>query len=176
MSCSDTPLTRRAATRAVILGSAVLAGCGFQPLYGTDAPATRLRGQIVLGQVIRDTLPDRMQFRFKERLRQRLGRTRPDPAYTLDVSLAVNDSGLAITPDGSTTRFNLTGTAAWRLTPTGKAKPALTGTVESFTAYSATATVYATRIARRDAERRLAVDLAEKIAVRLSADANRLVG
>jgi LPS-assembly lipoprotein len=45
----------------------------------------------------------------------------------------------------------------------------LQGEVKSLTAYSATASLFATRAAERDAERRIAVDLAERIAVRVAA-------
>ncbi|HEU0222438.1 MAG TPA: LPS assembly lipoprotein LptE [Paracoccaceae bacterium] len=159
---------------AGLAGLLALGACGFRPLYAEGGPAARLSNRVEIGTITRGTLPDRMTFTLRDELRRRFGRDPADPAYRLDIALTVEELGLAITPDNETTRYNLTGRAAWSLVPRGAAEPALAGIAESYTAYSATATVYATRIAARDAERRLATALADRIATQIAARAGQL--
>lgn len=149
-------------------------GCGFRPLLAGDGPAARLAGRVEIGEIRRGPLPDRMTYAFHEALRRHFGRAATEPRWRLDVTLSVESRGLAITPDNATTRYNLTGRALWALRARDAAEPLLSGTAESWTAYSATATVYATRIAARDAERRLAVALADRIASEVAARAGDL--
>ncbi|MEO1000412.1 MAG: LPS assembly lipoprotein LptE [Pseudomonadota bacterium] len=166
--------SERLSRRRLLGGLALLplAGCGFEPVYGEGAPAATLRGGIAIGQVEGQ---GRAAFFMRERLERRFGDA-ADPAYTLDAAFQFTTSGLAITQDNDITRFNMVGTATWRLTPRGTAEAAATGDVEGFTAYSATASVFATRTARRDAEKRLAEDLAERIAIRVAVAAREVAG
>jgi LPS-assembly lipoprotein len=159
--------------RGLILSALAAGGCGFRPLYGEGSPAAALLGRIAVGSITRGTLPDRMGFHLRDALVRRLGVAR-DAGWRLDLRLGIEEAGLAITPDNATTRFSLTAVAAWDLIPAGSAAPVLSGEAESFSAYSATATVYATRIAARDAERRLAEDLAQRIVVQIAARADAL--
>ena len=96
------------------------------------------------------------------------------PVFRIDANVTLDERGLAITPDNATTRYNLTGRAHWSLVPTGKAAPVMSGVAESYTAYSATASVYATRVAQRDAEARLARALAERILTQIAARAGEV--
>jgi LPS-assembly lipoprotein len=170
-SCERRQLIRLA---AAAFGGLSLGGCGFRPLYGDASPASRLDGRIAVGTIKRNELPDRMTYTLADALRRHFGRRVPAPAYVLDVTLSTAEIGLAVAPDNATTRYNLTGSAAWNLTPAGTAEVVLGGTEESYTAYSATATVYATRVAQRDAERRLAVALADRIALAIALKAGEL--
>jgi LPS-assembly lipoprotein len=162
--------------RGVLAAAGLLAlgGCGFTPLYGEAAPGRRLRSQIEVGEIRRGDLPDRMAFELRAALRRHFAAEGGTPRYRLDVAVEVTEVGLAVAPDNATTRYNLTGRARWTLVPLAGDAPALTGETASFTAYSATATVYATRIAQRDAERRLATDLAGRIATGVAARAGQL--
>lgn len=164
MWCSD--------RRGLLLLLLAAGGCGFRPLYGTGSEAAAILPRIALGDIRRDEVPDRMTWTFRDALDRRLGGGAE--AFRLAVTLAVEERGLAITQGNETTRYNLTGFARWTLTASGAAEPALSGTEESFTAYSATATPYATRVARRDAERRLALDLAERVVTAIAARAPAL--
>lgn len=159
--------------RGLILSALAAGGCGFTPLYGEDSPAAALAGRIAIGRIARGPLPDRMGFALRESLIRRLGVAR-DPGFRLDLTLKVEETGLAITPDNATTRYSLTATADWDLVQSGTASPVLSGSARSFSAHSATATVYATRIAARDAERRLAEDLAQRIVTQIAASAAAL--
>lgn len=161
--------------RAALISLAALAGCGFTPLYGTGSAARGVLGRIAVGDVRRGELPDRMTFTLTDRLREKLGAA-PSPAYRLDIDLAVREEELGITRGNDITRYNLTAVALWRLrgAGAGAGPQVLDGTATSYTAYSSTATVYSTRIAARDAEVRMARDLADKIAIQIAARADRL--
>ena len=151
-----------------LLALPLLASCGFAPIYGNGTPARALLGDIALGDVI-----DRMGFELREELELRLGKA-VAPKYLLDVRIEVESEGLAITQDASITRFNLTAIANFKLTPIAGSDAVLVDQVRSFTAYSATSSPYATRIAEIDARRRLAVTLADQIALRIAAKAKGL--
>ncbi len=134
----------------------VLAGCGFTPIYGDGTAANEMFGKVALGPFEGQT-----GFDMRERLESRLG-IASDAQFLLTVDLTINRKGLAITPDGSITRYNLKGIANFTVERTDGTR-VYSDTVEAFTAYNATGTAYATRVAARDAHRRLVVTLADKI-------------
>jgi len=84
--------------------------------------------------------------------------------------IGLDRQGLGISSENEITRYTLTGTARYTLSPVGGGA-AQTASLRAFAAYSATASPYATRIADRDARARLAVSLADQIAARLEASA-----
>lgn len=159
--------------RGVLALGLALPGCGFRPLYGENAPARDLVGRLAVGEIVRGPLPDRMGFSLRDAIAREIGPAR-EPRWLVDIAVAVEELGFAITPDNATTRYSLTGTARWTLRRPGGTDPLLEGRARSFTAYSATASVYATRIAARDAERRLAEGLARQIVAQISARAGEL--
>lgn len=157
---------RRAALFGALL---VLGGCGFQPLYGPDSPATAMQGKVAVSLI--DGAPG---FAMRERLTERLGEaTVPD--YTLDATLKLVRRGVALTQQDYTTRYNLTGTATYRLTPIAGGPPVQSDTITSFTGYSApqseTASAFASLSAEQDAELRLARTLADQIVLQLAVTA-----
>ena len=113
-----------------------------------------------------------MGFAMREQLVARLG-IADAPRYFLTVAIEVGETGLAITPDGSITRFNLNGTAHFELVSADGGDPVISDATRAFTAYSATGSAYATRVAEQDARRRLAVTLADRIATQLAVTADR---
>jgi len=147
-------------------GAVALAGCGFQPVY-TDEVSSALDGQIEVTEI-----KGLMGFEMRRALEDRLGAAQA-PRYRLSVVPSVDSEGLAITDDNATTRYNLTGTAKFTLTHSGQAVPAFSDRVVAFTAYSAIAAPYATRVAERDANARLARTLADQIVNRLAITAKR---
>ena len=142
---------------------ALLAGCGFQPAFGPDGPATRLLGSIAVAAP-----SDKLGFDLVERLEQRLGRGRA-PSYALGFAITTRSTGVGITPDNAITRFNITGAVAFALTEVGSGAELASGTVESFTSYSASGTTVSTLAAERDAETRLMRLLADQMVARLVA-------
>jgi len=142
----------------------LLASCGFAPIYGKGSAADAMYGRIQLG-----TFDGQTGFDMRERLETRLGAAN-NPGFTLDVVLKITSKGLAITPDGSITRYNLTGTAEFTVSALD-GKVVHKGKVEAFTAYNATGSAYASRVAGQDAHRRIAVNLADKIVTRMALSA-----
>ena len=154
------------ARRALLLALLALAGCGFRPLYGEGEPAVAMTGRIVVAQ-----LEGAPGFTMRERLTQRLGA--PTAAtHRLETTLALNRTGVALTQENVTTRYDVTGTATWRLVPLAGGPPVSAGSVRTVTGYSAPAdeasSAFASRAAERDAGQRLAVTLADQIVERLA--------
>jgi LPS-assembly lipoprotein len=88
------------------------------------------------------------------------------------VVLALETAGVALTTENVTTRFNVVGTADYALVPIAGGPPALSGQLRAVTGYSAPETdisvAYASLSADRDARRRLARELADRIVERLA--------
>ena len=161
MSCSD--------RRTLLAGLAVmpLAACGFKPLYGKGSAA-----EISIGRVRVEQIGGLMGFKLRQRLTSRLGAA-DAPSHRLNVDISTTSQELAINPQSEITRYSLTGIATYRLTSISDDRGVLSGNVRAFAAYSATASAYATTVAERDARERLANSLAEQIATRLAASADR---
>jgi len=151
--------------RIFLLSPLALAACGFTPIYGRGSAAEALHGKIALG-----TVDSRLTFEFYEQLENRLGRA-VAPLFQLDVTLSIESKGLAITQDNAITRYNLTGIASFTLTRIADNEVVLEDRLLAFTAYSATASAYATQVSERDANRRLAVSLADQINIRIASSA-----
>jgi LPS-assembly lipoprotein len=158
MWCSEP----RAGALALVL---LLAACGFQPLYGEGAPAAAMAGRVAVGP-----LDGAAGFAMRERLTERLGPATA-PTHRLEVALELEQTGVALTQQDVTTRFNVIGTAAYRLVPLSGGE-ALAGEVRAITGYSApeseTSSAFASLSAGVDAERRLALMLADAIVQRLA--------
>ena len=157
--------------RAALAGLATLAlaGCGFTPLYGDGAPPTRMAGRVEVALIEGEP-----GFVMRERLTERLGPATA-AAYRLEIDLKLTRTGVALTQQNVTTRFDVIGTAEYTLRPLDGGPPVASGVVRTITGYSApeseTASAFASRAAERDADRRLAKDLADRILQRLALSA-----
>lgn len=149
------------------LGVLALGGC-FRPMLREDTAARGLRHRIALPDV-----DGRFDHYLVESLEERLG-TPSEPAFRLDVATQITERGLAIAQDTAVTRISLLAEAAWTLTPVGAAQPLIRDTAYSQAGYSATGSLFATRMTRRDIEERLARDLGERIARAIMARAEDL--
>lgn len=162
-------LTRRSVVVTGALFALVVAGCGFTPLYAPGSAAAAMDGQIQVALI-----DGKAGFQMREELTNRLGPA-DAPRYRLDVTLRLSKSGVALTQQNVTTRFNVTGIADFKLVPLSGGAPVTTGSVRAITGYSApeqeTASAYSSLVAERDAERRVAVDLADQIVQRLALSA-----
>ncbi|WP_439153632.1 LPS assembly lipoprotein LptE [Yoonia sp.] len=150
--------SKRINRRTAILGLLALGGCGFVPVYRNGGG---LRGQIVF-----ETSDSVAAFRLREQLERRLGVTE-DAVYRLTVTLNERRTPATINASGDTTRFNVIGIANWTLITIVSGAEAATGTVETFTSYSATGSTVATQAASGDASARLSAALADMIVGRL---------
>lgn len=140
----------------------LLAGCGFAPVYGVNAPARAL-----IGQVATEDPRTRDDFDFVAALEAQLGRPTA-PTYRLAYAIATTRKGAGITLKGAKTRYALTGKLNWTLTKTGQRVAG--GTVEEFTAWSATGSTVAGLTAEADAHRRLMQLLADEMVRRMAMD------
>lgn len=164
MWCSE----RRVALRliAALPAAGLAAACGFQPLYGSGTPAMAMLGRVDVAP-----LSGEAGFVLRQRIVERVGA--PDAAtHRLDVELDIEQVGVVLTSEDDVTRYNIIGNAAFALRPIGAGEQVLIGDVRAITGYSAPttriATTFSSRVARQDAERRVAVELADRIVQRLA--------
>ena len=134
-----------------------IAACGFEPVYQQDTVALGLRGKVLL-----DTPTTEMIFDLNRALEDRLGATR-DPLYGLRATYQESRSGLSVQGTAAITRYNLIGTSSYDLRDLQTGATIQSGTVESFTSYSATSTTIATAAAADDARQRLSETLSDLI-------------
>ncbi len=147
----------------LILPLMLIAACGFQPVYGPGGA-----GQALQNRVTVDAPDDRESYFLVREIETRLGRTTA-PVFSLDLTIATSEDGLAIDQAGNTTRYNILGAADFTLRDLSSGQIATSGRVESFTGYSATGTTVATLAAQQDAQVRLMTILADQIVARLLA-------
>ena len=152
--------------RALLLAAAGgLAGCGFAPVYAPGGAGLSLRG------AVRTTEPNTaFGFAFTRQIEERLGLP-TQTQFDLSWTVAVSSKALALDGSNNIRRYNLEGRLDWRLTPAEGGAALLSGEESAFTAYSATGSTISTLESERDARRRLAVILADKVVARLLAEA-----
>jgi LPS-assembly lipoprotein len=142
-----------------------LTACGFTPVYGPGGAGKTLNGAILVSEPT-----DRNAFIFVGRLEERLGQ--PQSArFALDYKITTSTTGVGITPEQETTRYNLFGTIDYSIIERATDTVVNTGTVDNFTGYSATSLIVGTQSVTRDANQRLMVILADQIVAKLIATA-----
>ena len=149
--------------RSLILAPLALTACGFSPVYGPGGTGTALQNRIQVAAP-----RDRNSYLLIRRIEERLGRS-DAPDYTLSLTLETREEGLGIDPDGNIDRYNLIGVVGYILTDATNGRELSSGTVNSFTGYSATASTVEALASERDARERLMVILADQIVARLLA-------
>jgi LPS-assembly lipoprotein len=165
---------RRRALNMLAALPLLLAGCGFEPLYGTGSPAGEMVGRVQVAAIDGDA-----GFVMRERLTERLGEP-VQPSHRLDVDLALRQVESGITQQSEIVTYSVIATADVRVVPVGGGAPVLEERLTQQTAYTApvssTSFAYASRVARQDAERRLARMLADRIVMRLAVTAGDWAG
>ncbi|MBC7139365.1 MAG: hypothetical protein H5U17_11625 [Defluviimonas sp.] len=161
MSSSDQTTGRRALLG--LLAPALLAACGFAPVYGSGGPARAL-----LNRVRIEDPTNKNAFDLVERLEERLGRPQ-NVAFRLSYGITTQSRGLGITPDNTTTRYNIDGTVTYTLSDAVSGTPLAQGEVTTFVSYSASGSTVATVAAEEDAYARLMRLLADQIVSELIA-------
>jgi LPS-assembly lipoprotein len=159
MSSSD----RRRILALMAAAPMLLAGCGFAPVYGPGGTGGALRGRLAF-----QAPEDRLDFVLVSRLEERLGRA-ASPSHRLGYAVETSGRGLAITGTNDITRNNITGTLRFQIIEIATEVQVQAGAVTTFTAYSTTGSPVATAAARRDAEDRLMLALADQLVSRLLA-------
>lgn len=149
--------------RTLMLLPLALAACGFQPVYGPGGAGAALHGRVVV-----DEPADRNGFLLVQQLEFQLGQP-TDPTWRLAPRLYVTSEGQAITASGDITRYSVVGQVRYELLRLSDDTVVASGSVESFTGYSATGSTVETLAAQRDAHRRLMTILADQLVARLQA-------
>ncbi len=148
---------------ACLMLAALVAGCGFSPVYAPGGAGNALQGAVQA----RDP-SSRTEFLYLDALESRLGQATA-PAYTLEYSIATSSDALGVTVNDVTTRYQLIGSARITLKRIDTDEVILTDTVKGFTGYSATGTALSLESAGVDASARLMTILADRTVTRLLA-------
>lgn len=158
-------------SRRALLGAglaATLSACGFAPVHGPTGGGDALRATIRPAEPETD-----LTFAFVRQFEERLGRANA-PRWDLNYTISTNEEALAIDGSNNITRLNLEGTLDWTLTPVGSDVVTLSGREMTFTAFAATGSTISTLESQRDAQRRLARILADRVISRLLGEAATL--
>jgi len=150
--------------RSLLALPLALAACGFTPVYGPQGAGSKLHSQVLVQEP-----STQAGYLLVRHLETQLGRSGASARYALDLGITTKEEGLAINTFGDTRRYNLVGSAAYSLRDTSTGTIVTSGTVNNFTAYSATGSTVATLAAERDALERLMVILGDQITTRLFA-------
>lgn len=150
--------------------AALLAGCGFRPLYGDYAGDNVQKG---FDQIIVSPVDDRGQqyvynaLRYSIAARTTQSRASGTP-YQLNFQAVYNVQSLIITRAEVATRFNVMLDVQYQLIERASGNVMTAGKVTSFAPYNVTQADFANLTAERDARERAARDASEQIRTRLA--------
>lgn len=158
----------RALAPVILICGLLLAGCGFEPLYGERNQAVAT--ERLLNRVAVPPIENRVGQLARIELTNRLTPTRPAPTplFTLNVKLGESKTNLAVERDSSATRANLTIDAAFELKRISDGAKLTSGSVRSVNSYDILQSDFATLAAEQNARRRGAKDVADGIIDRLA--------
>ncbi|MEE2565360.1 LPS assembly lipoprotein LptE [Hyphobacterium marinum] len=148
---------------ALLAFTALLAGCGFQPMYATGSDVAAIRSVDV-------DIPgrDRPAQLLAESLRDRFGAPSGTQRYRLVAEPDIAAAGLGVGADDIATRFALVMTVTFTLQDLSTGEIVVQDYVRSEAAYDVPTQPYAAESARRDAEERAARDAAERISAHVA--------
>lgn len=160
-------------TAIVLAAALLLAGCGFRPLYGTASlpeGATAAFASVRIDPIVATNDSDRIGFLLSDALDTALHApgVKAEARYVLTLKLADERRGLGVQDDASITRYNYRLAAEWTLTPVGAEMPLASGTAQTTASYNVVDSQYSTLVARGDAEKRAAREIAEQIKLRVA--------
>jgi LPS-assembly lipoprotein len=170
-------MTTSLSRRFVRLGSlgavaALLAGCGFKPVYMPTASGKAGPAQRELASVYVGVIPDRPGQLMRQALQEQLGNDSGTPAaYDLNVSFSVAGEGIAIQSDSIATRIRLIGSASWSLVSRDQKRTILiSGSARAMDDVNIFGSQYfASDLETEADEKRIAENVATQIATRLGA-------
>ncbi|MCW9043370.1 MAG: LPS assembly lipoprotein LptE [Pseudopelagicola sp.] len=140
-----------------------LAGCGFEPTYGTGGSASKFLGEITV-----DAPTDNRTYILTRELEDRLGRNL-NGTYGLSVSVTTDEDSTGRTITGTTSRYDVIGEATYALRDLATGEVLTSGKIKNYVGYSATGSTVATIAAQEDATERLMVILTDQIIANLLA-------
>ena len=153
--------------KAAAIGLALLlsGGCGFEPLYDEGGAASRLKNAVIF-----EASGDDLGFELEGALTKRFG-SPSAPRYVVKVRTSLHERETVAGGLGGFERYELSGAGQFEVRAIGDGEVKYEGIVQGSAAYSSTRETFHTLTARRDARRRLVVQLADRIARRLEAAA-----
>lgn len=151
----------------LIAGCWLLAGCGFQPVYGNKSTS----GAATLAGVQVTSIEGRMGQQFRADLEDRLnpgGILPAKPQYRLDVTLKTSLAGIGVARDGTISRYNVYLDSTYELYRSEDGQKITSGTLRHASSYNNLTNAYfSTYIAEEDALKRGITELAELYRQRL---------
>ncbi|MGO8842909.1 MAG: LPS assembly lipoprotein LptE [Methyloceanibacter sp.] len=156
---------------AILMAAAIaLAGCGFQPLYGTTAGGSRLG--VVMAGVDVTPIPGRVGQRVRNELifENTGGAGRPDkPPYQLDIVVKETLINELVQTTGNANSQVYQLDATFKLINNADGKVVLEGKATSRAAYQRFDAIFSNVRAQYDAQDRAAETVAESIKLRVTA-------
>ena len=147
----------------------LLAGCGFQPLYGEHGVGN---GAVVdeLAAIRIEAIPDRVGQQMYNLLRERLNPNgRPDDAkYVLSIQLSETRENFFLERDETETRANLTVKAKYVLRRADNDEIVTEGTSRVISSYDVLESQFASVTSEQDARERSVRTLSDEIKTRLA--------
>ncbi len=159
-----------------------LAGCGFQPVYGTASGASEkspIRAGVKISasasgaattttnSVVDNNATANMARQFTNNLEDMLN-YEGTPTYKLDVALTQSVVGIGVARDGTASRYNLILNSTYKLIRITDGKEVDSGTLSNFTSYNNPNNQYfSTYVSEQDARKRGIKELAELYRQRL---------
>lgn len=158
--------------RALAAGAllAGLTGCGFQPMYASQArPGSGQISPEVRNSVAIAPIPERIGQQLHNALRDRLNpRGQPvDPTYRLRISIESASEPSTLRNDGTADRRNFRLMANWELRDVESGQNLFRSRATTSTSYDVVDQPYATVAAFRDAQERAIARIARDIAARV---------
>lgn len=154
----------------------LLAGCGFQPVYGTanglseDSPiragvqvSATASGTISTSNntSVENSYSTTMARQFAHNLEDILN-SGASPTYRLEVALVQSSVGIGVARDGTASRYNLVLSSNYKLIRISDGKQVDSGTISNVTSYNNPNNQYfSTYISEQDARKRGIKELAE---------------
>jgi LPS-assembly lipoprotein len=167
MSCSEG--RRRLLRGALALGLAtLLAGCGFEPLYGRHETDTTTSAY--LAQVRVAPIANRTGQMLYNRLRDRLdpGGKPTEPRYVLEITVEEQGEDLLLEPNNTTSRTLLSLIAHYQLRDIQSGATTLKGQSRASISYDILSSQYATIVSEQDVRDRATKELSDDISTRLA--------
>ena len=147
---------------ALALAGALVAGCGFTPLYAEPGVSPALAAIAV------ETPDTRTGFLLREKLEDAFGRAPGTPsAYRLTTRVSERRYPLGRRSDDTATRYELVLTVSWQLHDAGGGL-LRRDTTRATTTYAASEQPYAGVVAQQDGEERAAAQAADLIRAELA--------
>jgi len=144
----------------------VLAGCGFQPLYGTRGDRNIIADfSAIQVAPVRDRIGQLLHNELEQLLHPR--GVAPDFHYRLTANLSESSGSLAVKKSAFATRANLTVTASYSLTDARTGESPITASTSITVSYNIFQSKFETLTAEQNARQRAIRELAQEIRIRL---------